>query len=111
MASLETSRVSETLDLLMHPYRRYVLYYLRAEQRAANVDTLVSVVGEWDGDERGTGRGHERGRIEIALRHTHLPKLAEADVIAFDENWDAVELEETDGIDPFLGTTERMESN
>ncbi|AQL44065.1 hypothetical protein BV210_15745 [Halorientalis sp. IM1011] len=65
-----------TLDLLASEHRRLVIQYLRAEGEAT-VDDLVSAISE-------TSDRNAR----ISLLHTHLPKLADAGVIADDERSD-----------------------
>lgn len=70
---------SATLDLLGSKSRQILLQYLWADG-AATVDELVSAIREAVPGDRRNAR--------ISLRHTHLPKLADADVISEEERGD-----------------------
>lgn len=105
MATLDSSRLTETFDLLTHPHRRYVLYYLTRESEAVDVATLAASLVEWDGDHARTDRLTRIENVTAGLYHTHLPKLADAGVIAFGPNMDSIELRAIDGLGRFLGET------
>ncbi|WP_222913760.1 ArsR family transcriptional regulator [Natrinema sp. SYSU A 869] len=109
MGEPDTSRLTETLDLLTHPYRRYMLYYLTYESEEISVDTLTTAITEWAGDQMGEGRSADRKAVETALRHTHLPKLADMGIVSFRLDRELVELRDTDGIDQFLADTARID--
>ncbi|MBZ6496188.1 DUF7344 domain-containing protein [Natrinema longum] len=109
MAGPHTSRLTETFDLLSHPYRRYVLYYLTRESEAVGIDTLAAVIANWDGDGTKTPPGSGRRDVETALRHTHLPKLADAGIVLFGTNADAIEFRATDRFDRILEETARLD--
>lgn len=108
MTSLNTARLNEILDLLTHPYRRYVLYYLTNESEVAEIDTLASAIATWDGDTV-TDTGTHGRAVTVALRHGHLPQLADAGLVAFDAKTGVVELGEPDGLDRFLDDTARID--
>lgn len=101
--------LTETFDLLSHPYRRYALYYLTNESETVHIDTVGTMIAEWKSSRTETGGSTDSKAVEIALRHTHLPKLADAGVISFGANRDFIELRETDGLDPFLDDTARID--
>lgn len=109
MVEPDTSRLTETLDLLTHPYRRYTLYCLTNESEEISVDTLTTAITEWAGDQTGVGRSTDRKAVKTALRHTHLPKLADGGIVSFRSNRGVVELRDTDGIDRFLADTARID--
>ena len=78
------------LGCLLAPRRRFVLYYLQ-ERETATVDELARQVAAW---ERGippeeVDADHRR-HVETALVHRHLPKLADALFVEYDERSDAV---------------------
>lgn len=79
-------------EVLADPERRRVLYYLREHDRAP-VAELADVVAGWLAASRsgraGTPREHET--VEIALRHSHLPKLVDAGFVEYDRERDVVE--------------------
>lgn len=56
--------------------RRYVLYHLFESGRETSIETLVAAVTRREGAD-----DHER--VEMSLRHAHLPKLEEAGLISF----------------------------
>lgn len=74
-------RSSEVFGALSHSYRREILTGLyrreESEQTSVPVDELVS-----------TNQGH--GRIDVELYHNHLPRLADAGFIRWDDGWDVV---------------------
>lgn len=109
MASLATSELNQTFELLTHPYRRYVLYYLTKESEVVGIDTLATAIGKWDGDHTGTDRTNNTKEAKTALHHTHLPKLADAGIITFGPNKDSIELGESDGLGRFLDDTARID--
>ncbi|WP_137283993.1 DUF7344 domain-containing protein [Halorussus salinisoli] len=102
MAELTTARLGDVFDLLVHPYRRYVLYYLTHESEVVTIDTLATAIYKWDRDETKADWGAKSKDVEASLRHIHLPKLADAGIILFDTNADSIELKETGQIDKFV---------
>lgn len=109
MVEPNTSRLTETLEILTHPYRRYTLYSLTNESKVINVDTLSTAITKWVGDQMKAGRSTDRKAVKIALCHTHLPKLADRDIISFCEDTGFIELRNTDGVDQFLVDTARID--
>jgi len=105
MASLDSSGLSETFDLLTHPHRRYVLYYLTNESHVVGIGTLAAAIDEWDSGYAGTNRATGIDSVEAALHHTHLPKLADAGTIAFGSESNSIVLRDTDGVRRFLTDT------
>ena len=76
--NLETS-----FDLLSHPLRRHIIAILNDTQSMSRQElTAILVAIE---AEDGTEDAQLRRQIRIALHHNHLPKLADADVITYDE--------------------------
>jgi len=104
MAALTTPELSDMFDLLTHPHRRYVLYYLTNESNTVAIDTLAGAIATWEENQTGTDCP-TRKTIETALHHRHLPKLADAGTITISANRDAIELRKTDGLNRFLSGT------
>lgn len=83
-------RVAEHLDLvfglLQRARRRYVLYYLSARKdEPVDAGDLVSAIRTYEtGDSPGTDPP-PRKELWIALYHTHLPRLADAGVLEYDD--------------------------
>lgn len=79
------SGVSRLLLALAHLYRRIALYYLREHERAS-CETLAECIAGWVSS--GPGPGSDAGeyeRVRVRLHHIHLPKLADADLIRYDD--------------------------
>lgn len=109
MASPTTVGLDETLDMLTHPYRRYVLYHLRTHSEVVDIDTLVAMLAsELDGPVA-TGGRETPALIEIALHHTHLPKLAHAGLIRFDEESRSIECTGMNGHGQFIDQAARID--
>lgn len=109
MASQNAADLGETFDLLAHPYRRYVLYYLRTHSGEIAIDALTAaLIRERESQSAMTG-GDTSERIEIALRHTHLPKLADSGLIAFVRDERSIELIGTQEYDQFLDQASRID--
>lgn len=102
MAKQTPARLSEVFDLLGHPYRRYVLYYLTHESEVVTIDTLATAIAKWDKDETKADWGAKSKDVKTILQNMHLPKLADAGVILFNTSADSVELKETGQIDRFV---------
>jgi len=109
MVEPNTSRLTETLDLLTHPYRRYALYCLTNESKVISVDTLATAIAKRAGDQTRASRSTDREAVKTALCHAHLPKLADRGVVSFRPNTGTIELRETDGIDQFLADMARID--
>lgn len=70
-------------DLLSHPLRRHTIAILNDAEsltRQQLTARLASVTAETDTEQK-----QRRRRIRIALHHNHLPKLADAGVITYDD--------------------------
>lgn len=69
--------------LLSKARRRHALYCV-AESSSATLPTSELVDELVDLERRASDGEPSRQEIELTLRHTHLPKLSEADVIDYD---------------------------
>ena len=90
--AVKTPSFDTLFDLLAESRRRYTLYALvGTDDGLADVETLADEVSMWEartGDEPITDS--LRQDIADELRETHLPRLAEADIVEFDERSDTV---------------------
>lgn len=109
MARQKMCELDEMFDLLTHPHRRYVLYYLRQDGEGVGLETLAAAIANWDGDSSGGDQSDNREAIEVMLRHTHLPKLADAGIITFDANTASIELDGTIRHGQFIAEASRIE--
>lgn len=90
----ETSgELDVALELLGDETRRYLLYFLR-ENEECSLDDLADVLTGWEAvrDEHATGTPAERSRLAVELYHKHLPKLDDAEVLAFDREAKVISL-------------------
>lgn len=97
MASLYTSELTaeDLFDILSNQRRRYTIHYLcqQGENVTVDVSSLARHVAAW---ERGVSpesvSGDNRRSVYNTLNQTHLPLLAEAGVVDYDERSKQVEL-------------------
>lgn len=109
MPSSNSARLGEIFDLLTHPYRRYVLYYLRTHSGVVAIDTLATnLANELDGPSV-TGGRETPAHIEVTLHHTHLPKLADAGLITFAPDRQSIELDGMNGHGQFIDDAARID--
>mgnify|MGYP002281222807 CR=1 FL=1 len=67
-----------------HERRRVILRTLsREEPHAVDLDTLAAAVCERTGPPNETAED-DRKRVRVALRHVHLPKLADSGLVEYD---------------------------
>lgn len=86
----EVFSVDEILAALSAQQRRYILYYLR-EERTATVDDLAQQLVAWEEEcpvESVSMPDMEQQRIQ--LYHEHLPELADAHLLEFDDRSNTV---------------------
>lgn len=78
---------------LTSAHRRRLLYYL-CETEKSTVEELASVLSGWEATTTGTMHtGSDRSGIQLQLRHNHLPRLADAELIDYDPDTGSVRLE------------------
>jgi hypothetical protein len=71
-----------TFDLLSSSVRRAIITTLR-ESNSVTRERLTAILA--DSEANDDGSVDARRRIRIALHHNHLPKLAEAGLITYDD--------------------------
>lgn len=75
---------------LTDPQRRYILYYLQ-EHETATVDELARQIAAWETEQSpGDVSSEQRERIATALHHQHLPTLADALFIDYDQRSESI---------------------
>jgi hypothetical protein len=80
------------LNLLAARRRRYVLYSLYLYANPMRLPDVAEQVTEWEHDAPGDELLEERLRAYNHLYHADIPKLANADVVAYSQAEDMVEL-------------------
>lgn len=90
-------------DVLRNQRRRYALHHLKREGETG-VGTLVDHVAAWEYETTPEDlTSTQRQRVHVSLVQTHLPMMAEAGVVRFDDTRRTVELtDSTATIDIYL---------
>lgn len=93
--SMETKQPSlaHLLELLANRRRRYALYYLdEVETTVVTLDELTDQLVEWEHEWDGyeDSMDTHRESVRIALHHNHLPRLADAALIDYDDRTEIV---------------------
>lgn len=90
-------------DLLSNHRRRMVLYYLRRNSGPVGVKELAAEVAAIENEvpvEELTNQ--QRKRVYVSLYQTHLPKMAEMEIIEYDKDGGSVRLSDQNDIDRYL---------
>ena len=90
ISSTDTVDLAPTtiFNLLANDRRRYVLHYLSQTVGAVSLGDLAEQIALWE--ENPTYDHYER--VVTGLHHIHLPKLADAGVVRYEVEQEAVEL-------------------
>lgn len=80
-------------DLLAVRRRRYVLYCLYLYANPMRLPDVADQVIEWEHGVQGDELLDERLRAYNDLYHTHVPKLANFDVVRYSQSEDMLELD------------------
>lgn len=85
-ASVEREKAkNELFFALSNHRRRFVLDYLYGEGGPCQVRDLVESLAAWENEtERSMTTSVQRKRAYVSLRQSHLPKLADMDLIDYD---------------------------
>ena len=107
---MASDNIDDLLVTLSDPRRRHVLYYLRHHD-TANIEELADVLTGWltvEDDVVATPK--RRQDVRLGLYHSHLPALADADLVSYDQSSGEVSLEPLpDYVDALLAETLRAE--
>ncbi|MDS0473533.1 hypothetical protein [Natrinema sp. 1APR25-10V2] len=87
-------------DVLSNQRRRVLLHSLQASQLPVSVGKLATKLATWEAQQPLSDRsGDDRTTIEMTLVHNHLPKMAEAELITYDNTEQRVALaNQTDNV-------------
>ena len=91
-------------DLLANQRRRYVLRCLQKfEDRMALTD-VADEIARWENETNHTDTSEEEvERVATSLYHVHIPKLADADIVEYDQEQNVVALlKNAEQLAPFL---------
>jgi DNA-binding transcriptional ArsR family regulator len=78
--------------LLEEVRRRYLLYCLYMYANPVRLSDIAYQIAIWEGEEAVDDIAAERHRVYMSLYHDHLPELADADIVEYDQQEDMVEL-------------------
>lgn len=80
-------------DILSNPRRRYILYHLQEADGAVELGDLSTEIAAWENDvEPDELTAQQRKRVYVSLYQTHVPKMADTDVIEYDQEESTVQL-------------------
>lgn len=89
----DASSLDERLEALSHRRRRHVLQCLEEERTPLTLAELANEVTKRDREATQSGiSAEETEKIRVSLYHLHLPKLGDADLVAYDREEDSVML-------------------
>lgn len=85
---LELDEVFTALD---HSRRRYLLYTLVNERSEETLSELATNIVAWEQDKPTEEvTNEERRRVHVSLYHSHIPKLADLNVLEYREGEDII---------------------
>ncbi|WP_049926235.1 DUF7344 domain-containing protein [Halopiger goleimassiliensis] len=77
----------EIFEVLRNQRRRYVLHYLKQDDRPVELGDLAQQVAAWEYETAlDEVTPDQRKRVYTTLQQTHLPKMDEAGILSFDSN-------------------------
>ncbi|AGN01568.1 hypothetical protein L593_08115 [Salinarchaeum sp. Harcht-Bsk1] len=77
----------EVFDLLSNHRRRYTLHYCKQAEEPVTTSDLAETVAAWELDkEVNELSSDERKRVYTSLQQTHLPTLADAGMITYEDH-------------------------
>jgi hypothetical protein len=86
----EVLQLDHVYDALGHPRRRYLCYTL-LENTVWSLSELAAKIAAWENDiPEDAVTEEDRERVYVSLYHTHIPRLVEAGVVAFDAEEEAL---------------------
>ena len=71
--------------ILSHPTRRVLLHVLRGIETPTTIETVANEVAQTE----------KTRQLEVALHHSHLPKMADAGVIDYDPETGTIRTNDT----------------
>jgi len=75
----------EVFDLLSNHRRRYAIHFCKQQEGPVSVSDVAEQVAAWENDKTVAEIDHaERKTVYTSLQQTHLPTLADADMIAYE---------------------------
>lgn len=73
-------------EALANPRRRFLIEYLLRRDEPVSVDALIERLAAWETDTPiDELSSADRTPASVSLRHTHLPNLTDAGIVAYDD--------------------------
>lgn len=83
----------DVFDILSNARRRFVLYYLREAGEPVELGELARELAAWENETPASDlTTQQRKRVYVSLYQTHIQKLAEADIVEYDDDTRMVRL-------------------
>jgi hypothetical protein len=90
--SAESLPKGEIFELLRNQRRRYVLQYLKQDERPVELGDLAQQIAAWEYETTLEGvTPEQRKRVYTTLQQTHLPKMDTAGILRFDSDRGVIE--------------------
>lgn len=82
----------EVFEVLRNQRRRYVLHFLKRDERPVELGDLAQQIAAWEYETTLEGvTPEQRKRVYTTLQQTHLPKMDEAGILTFDSDRGVIE--------------------
>lgn len=82
----------EVFEVLRNQRRRYVLHFLKRNDRPVELGDLAQQIAAWEYETTLEGvTSDQRKRVYTTLQQTHLPKMDEAGILTFDSDRGVIE--------------------
>jgi DNA-binding transcriptional ArsR family regulator len=83
--------LDEVFSALSHPRRRYLLHTLVNESSEESLSELATKVAAWKQDRTTDDvTREERRRVHASLYHSHVPRLADLDIVEYHKGDDII---------------------
>jgi len=94
----------DVYEVLSNRRRRFVIHYLQRNGQRAALGTLAEHVAAWENDIDVAAVGSDaRKNVYTSLQQFHLPKMADLDLVIFDQRAGEVELtDDANDVDLYL---------
>jgi len=101
--STTTGRLDTMFDVLSNPRRRYLLYHAAdVDEAVVELEAAVEAVAEYERDGSETVDRSTWDDVRIALHHDHLPRLASAGILDYDDRQGTIRLPADDGLEEWV---------
>ncbi|WP_162224398.1 DUF7344 domain-containing protein [Halorussus amylolyticus] len=104
--TLTDASLDVLFDSLSHEYRRRLLYLLSDTDERVAVESLAERLAATELDVW----NDDPARVAAALRHQHLPKLADANLVAYDPGARTVAYRSNGDLATFLNAVAKIET-